>query len=290
MEFLSGMSIADDWQLVAHDSKKANVVDLKAIHAELVITHIKYQSAIEKYADALSPSPLSDVNKKILIDYYESPPEGLKRLIQRRRNEHGLECCPYCGNPFAPDTLDHFVPKDDWPEYSFLPNNLVPQCRGCAPIKGSAYYCSDSNACFFIHPIYSELLSSVSIKVMISFNAVDARPNFDVRFYLDKAGAEGVDRIKRHLKKVKVKSRVLDYCTKEFNRLKRQLTKRHYDISAFLMVSVEAVMPVDGSAKDWKTALYQAILNDQKSIEYLHSFRPLAEKSAVLGGLVEVDL
>lgn len=42
--------------------------------------------------------------------------------------------CPYCNiNSIA--TIDHYMPKDCFPEYSVLPINLVPCCRDCNHLK-----------------------------------------------------------------------------------------------------------------------------------------------------------
>jgi hypothetical protein len=44
--------------------------------------------------------------------------------------------CPLCG--FGPiDTLDHYLPKANYPIYSVLPINLVPSCFQCNKGKGS---------------------------------------------------------------------------------------------------------------------------------------------------------
>ena len=39
--------------------------------------------------------------------------------------------CPYCGGIGRPRTLDHYLPKAKYPQFSVLPNNLIPCCRDC---------------------------------------------------------------------------------------------------------------------------------------------------------------
>lgn len=39
--------------------------------------------------------------------------------------------CPFCGGIGTPRNLDHFLPKDSFPQFSILPYNLVPSCRDC---------------------------------------------------------------------------------------------------------------------------------------------------------------
>ena len=272
MDYLSGMSIADDWQLIAHGSKKKDAAELERIHPRLKISHSEYQAIIRTYETSLLPTSYSDAEKTILIDHYEHPPTKLNKLIQARRNDHELDCCPYCGYPYAPDTLDHFIPKDQWPEFSFLPNNLVPQCRGCAPIKGSNYYCIDNNTCLYVHPIFSDLISRISIHVSINFDDKKT-PHFNATFSITNATPPELDRATLHLQKIKVKSRVENYCSIEFSRLKRHLKKRNFDIRDLLKATIEKKMELDGRALDWQCALYQAIYHNHASITYLHSFR-----------------
>lgn len=46
--------------------------------------------------------------------------------------------CPFCllGKP---TTLDHYIGKDEFPEYSFLVKNLIPCCSGCNTIKDTKW-------------------------------------------------------------------------------------------------------------------------------------------------------
>lgn len=39
--------------------------------------------------------------------------------------------CPYCGGIGTPRNLDHYLPKSFFPQFSVLPQNLIPTCRDC---------------------------------------------------------------------------------------------------------------------------------------------------------------
>jgi len=47
--------------------------------------------------------------------------------------------CPFCGGIGQTATLDHFLPKANFPLYSVLPSNLVPCCRDCNTGKSSSF-------------------------------------------------------------------------------------------------------------------------------------------------------
>jgi hypothetical protein len=59
--------------------------------------------------------------------------------------------CPYCGFGQA-TTLDHYLPKCRFPQYSILPSNLVPSCRDCQSKKGR--YIAKKGSAQTLHPCF----------------------------------------------------------------------------------------------------------------------------------------
>lgn len=66
--------------------------------------------------------------KKILMALYESPPLVLSFIAGMRESLSGA--CPVCGGE-ALGTLDHYLPKSSYAEYSFYSKNLIPSCSRC---------------------------------------------------------------------------------------------------------------------------------------------------------------
>lgn len=62
-----------------------------------------------------------------------------------------LERCPYCMLN-DPRTWDHYLPKDDYPEYSVYHRNLLYVCFGCNQRKWDHH---DANALLYCHPYFS---------------------------------------------------------------------------------------------------------------------------------------
>lgn len=56
--------------------------------------------------------------------------------------------CPYCLID-KPETLDHYTPKNEFPEYSILLKNLIPCCFDCNNIKDETW--KNDNNRLFIH-------------------------------------------------------------------------------------------------------------------------------------------
>jgi hypothetical protein len=153
-------------------------------------------------------------------------------LISKRR-EHALTSCPYCGNPTIPDTLDHFIPKDKLAEYSIYPNNLVPQCRSCAPIKSNKYFSQENDLVMFAHPFYSTLLDNVIIEIISSLD--EGKVNFQVKFSTRTDDVQEQRAIILHIISLKVKERILVYCDKEIKNRIRKLKTQTSILSKFFM-------------------------------------------------------
>lgn len=62
--------------------------------------------------------------------------------------------CPYCTISKA-STLDHYLPKSEFPIYAVTPANLVPCCRECNSTKDTNY--SHVKEEMFVHPYYEDV-------------------------------------------------------------------------------------------------------------------------------------
>lgn len=87
-----------------------------------------------------------------LYSYYMVQKQPARRIydeIMIAANEK----CPYCGGIGRPGTLDHYLPKSKYPQFSVLPSNLLPCCRDCnsGSKQTSIATCPEEQV---IHPYY----------------------------------------------------------------------------------------------------------------------------------------
>ncbi|MEV0058297.1 HNH endonuclease signature motif containing protein [Nocardia sp. NPDC050718] len=97
------------------------------IYEEMISSHRVY-----------GPSMLDDdCSGPVRSNYNHTYPE---KILEGLRNEviRGAvrRLCPMCGQREA-STLDHFLPKEIFPEYSIFPLNLIPACPECNTQKRS---------------------------------------------------------------------------------------------------------------------------------------------------------
>ncbi len=62
------------------------------------------------------------------------------------------DSCPFCGGVGRPKSLDHYLPKANYPQYAVLPQNLVPCCRDCNTEKSNALAVVEDDQA--IHPYF----------------------------------------------------------------------------------------------------------------------------------------
>jgi 5-methylcytosine-specific restriction endonuclease McrA len=83
---------------------------------------------------------LGSVTKEELKNVYDS------RMVRGSKNARDIYDllsqspfgkCPFCGFGHT-TTLDHYLPKAKYPQFSVLPFNLVPSCKDCNTGKSTA--------------------------------------------------------------------------------------------------------------------------------------------------------
>ena len=101
----------------------------------------KLKNLHDDYDDKFQHDNLQNVNKSGLSSgelnrygkLYKADCEAIQKLkFQVLRNEIGIydDVCPICGIGPA-NTIDHFVPEGEYPEYCIHPRNLIPLCNDC---------------------------------------------------------------------------------------------------------------------------------------------------------------
>jgi len=277
MKIVNSLLTQDEraWLDLALACKKAREASLYDLVDDINEKYSSYHSIVINKESNLPQSVFSardfEKLKQHFIDLYNKPPSKLKNLLIFKRREHTLTSCPYCGNPTIPDTLDHFIPKDLLAEYSIFPNNLVPQCRACAPIKSNKYYSSEHNLVMFAHPFYSSLLDDIYIEVIPSLQ--DGQVVFQVKFSTHTESEVDILAITLHIKSLKIKERIMMYCDKEIKKWIRKLKKNHFDIEVVLNARYSEHNQHE-MRSNWEFVLYKALLENEAVMSFLKSIKP----------------
>lgn len=94
--------------------------------------------------ERISDSNISDTgDKEALLSCYTRNKQGylegevVTKIISSQSIQHRHNC-PYCGMD-TPRTIDHYLPKADFPEFSIYPPNLIPCCGYCNQKKSKVW-------------------------------------------------------------------------------------------------------------------------------------------------------
>ena len=92
--------------------------------------------------------------KSYLLDCYGENVNlnKLKVEIKLLQDTHYKAICPYCGLN-SNGTFDHYIPKEDFPDYSVLALNLIPCCEKCNSFKGNRW--TENDHLLFINYYFS---------------------------------------------------------------------------------------------------------------------------------------
>lgn len=102
--------------------------------------------------------------KDRLEKHYLRPYSELK-YISIIREKGSPDVCPMCGS-LKSGTVDHFLPKTDYPEWAIFSKNLVPACdcnvKRRSDVRGTSFFQR------VLHPYYDNCLNSRIVKLELS--------------------------------------------------------------------------------------------------------------------------
>jgi 5-methylcytosine-specific restriction endonuclease McrA len=152
----------------SHGQKKINLLnELGTIKSryELYFTNRKDLSVISK----LDFRGREDIKNDLLSCYGNNVNlNNLKSDIISKQELHYQAKCPYCGIN-SHGTFDHYLPKEDYPDYSVLAINLIPCCEKCNSKKGTRLF-NEQGERLFLNYYYDFLPEEKYLEACLFFN------------------------------------------------------------------------------------------------------------------------
>lgn len=103
----------------------------------------EWRDRVNAYIDAggspaiLPTWPVANARTKSFLNLYLAPKKGAaQQAVLDALRDHNLTACPACGEAGRPNTLDHYLPKGEYPHFCITPHNLFPMCDACQKEKG----------------------------------------------------------------------------------------------------------------------------------------------------------
>jgi 5-methylcytosine-specific restriction endonuclease McrA len=165
--------------------------------------------------------------------------------------------CPLCGQGTV-STLDHHLPKDQYPSLTVVPINLIPACANCNKVKTNAIPHTQEEQT--LHPYFDDVEGEQWLFAEV-FKVAPAAIRFVVR-PPDEWGPVKAKRIKHHFQVFRLGVLYTSYAAEELTNIKYSLEQ------IFPLTGVEGVKAHLQKQKDsyraahlnsWQTAMYGAL-------------------------------
>ncbi|MDI3236475.1 hypothetical protein QK289_15795 [Exiguobacterium antarcticum] len=125
-------------------SKKKDKQKILGDRQDYVFERYAYYETMKLSLENITQSEILDEEEKsAFLSCYSRNKDGylegtvVTEIIENQSLEH-REYCPYCGLD-KPRTIDHYLPKAIFPEFSIFPLNLIPCCNYCNQKKGEVW-------------------------------------------------------------------------------------------------------------------------------------------------------
>jgi 5-methylcytosine-specific restriction endonuclease McrA len=202
------------------------------------------------------------------LTLYESPQEhSVQFPILKALRDRQLQMCPSCGEEGTPNTLDHYLPKRQFPHFSITPANLTPMCDICQGIKGVQTLDDDGHR-IYLHPYFDDFLAAQVLRLVIG-TPYCAPEDFVIEPDLDLPD-DIIALVQRHIDGLELQRRYGAFFRDQYMRLLRLAqicrskgTDIREDIPKFKKLHEMH------HANVWPHLFYAAVSEDQELLDYL---------------------
>lgn len=200
---------------------------------------------------------------------YLNPSEhSVQRPVLQALRLRTHQFCPACGEDGTPNTLDHYLPKQTYPEFSITAWNLFPMCDICQGEKGTKTV-NAANERLFLHPYFDQFMDAQVLELQIG-TPYNAPTSISVAPHNALAAAESA-LVGRHLDELNIAKRFNHFFKSEYLRLLRLVRDiRADDMDVTAMLGYFRRNARDKSINSWGHVFYTAVLSNSALMDYLH--------------------
>lgn len=206
--------------------------------------------------------------RKRFLTLYNNPQEGSSQgAVLKNLRDRKLQFCPACGEEGTPNTLDHYLPKQDFPHFSITPANLVPMCDTCQLFKGAETVDKDGKR-VFLHPYYDDFLAAQVVRLIIG-RPFKAPEDFILEADLD-LPEDLCKLVQRHISGLELQRRYGAFFRDEYVRLLR-LTQETREAGRDIRDDIPTFKRLHElkAVNLWPHVFYSAVADDEELLEYL---------------------
>lgn len=210
--------------------------------------------------------------KTKFLTLYNSPKAGsVQGVMLKALRDQELTHCLACGEPGAPNTIDHYLPKGKFPHFCVTPANLFRMCDACQ-LEKLEKTGDGENPRFFLHPYYDAFAADQIIELVI-IPPFDT-PTFELR-PIGTLTANQISLVATHIRQLGMVSRYVVYFKGQYRRLRSQAK-----LMRIKGLDVAEIIEIFGndmgtpSPNTWDHVFYNSVLSNPDLITFL-STEPL---------------
>lgn len=220
---------------------------------------------------ALSPKICSDLEK--MYTFSNPKIQELKDYILTDDEGRTHNTCLNC-NMNEANTMDHFLPKTDYPYFSVHPKNLIPSCSNCNS-KKSTNWRSGTTSLFL--NFYIDDIPNVQF---LFCNVIKTPSSFKVIFFIQ--NVYGIDPteynvIESHFKRLNICSRLNKFCNTAISEFANEyLPYRSGRIDEFIIQVTNSLVHLNSAfgVNNWKNVLKSTLISSPVFKNYLITSYP----------------
>lgn len=142
---------------------------MQAARAEVLAAYQGYEDAVPEVGE-LDEAQLNELQKDAMRHAFAVATAPMTALRGELLKRTIVARCPFCGISES-STLDHYLPKEQYPEFSVFPKNLVPSCAVCNTRKRDGILGKGTNVRMFLHPCYDVIPDVAFLAVRVRMEA-----------------------------------------------------------------------------------------------------------------------
>lgn len=162
-------SVFDEIAAAKHAQRRRR---MQAARANVLAAYQSYEEAAPEVGE-LNEAPLTNPQKEVMRHAFTVETEPMKALRGDLLKRTSVARCPFCGISES-STLDHYLPKEQYPEFAVFPRNLVPSCAVCNTRKRDRVLNEGTNVRMFLHPCYDTIpeMAFLTVRARMEANAL----------------------------------------------------------------------------------------------------------------------
>jgi hypothetical protein len=249
--------------------KQDRLINLETYVLARYVVYENFKNNLEMIENSLITDEL---DKKSLISCYNRNKDGylegevVAKILEIQSVQH-KNTCPYCGID-RPKTIDHYLPKSDFPEFAIYPPNLIPCCGRCNTKKNDRWI--NNGRRLFFHYYFDIAPRHKFLYASLKFNSKmnDQIPIVEFRIHNDgNIDPKIFSLIQAHYQELNLLEEYSEYVIRDLSSVHDNVSHNtHRPISEHIQTlkeSMESDVRLFG-INFWRTSMYQAIIDSNE--------------------------